>query len=477
MGKSNIRGMVSRAWNSPTIMTWASFLVRSLSLIIVLPLILIRFSTEEIALWYLFITIIGLQMFVDMGLSPTFSRVISYAMGGADVNDLKSPKNKNNGKTNWESIECISSEMRRIYSSISWFWTVLLSTAGTALLVIPISQVQDTALAWSAWAVILIVSTVVIKGNIFISYLQGINQIAIFRRWEAITSFGGIIASILVLVFDGNLLGMVIANQGFVLVSIYINRRLSRTLEDGHFKNFSIKGKNKKVFDAVWPSAWRSGIGVILTAGLMQLSGIMYAQFGSSAEIATYLLGLRLIITVSSFSQAPFYSKLPLLSRLYAEGKKDELIKISQRGMMLSHWVYVIGFIIIGVAGEKLLILIESNADFPSHLLWILLGIGFFAERYGAMHLQLYSITNHIIWHTVAVWTGLILLIVSVSLLPRYDYLSFAIAKIAAYFGFYSWYCARYSYRKFGMSFLQYESKTTLLPTLVLVVFGLWWLS
>jgi len=477
MGKSNIRGMVSRAWNSPTIMTWLSFLVRSLSLIIVLPLILIRFSTEEIALWYLFITIIGLQMFVDMGLSPTFSRVISYAMGGADVNDLKSPKNKNNGKANWESIECISSEMRRIYSSISWFWTVLLSTAGTALLVIPISQVQDTALAWSAWVVILIVSTIVIKGNIFISYLQGINQIAIFRRWEAITSFGGIIASILVLVFDGNLLGMVIANQGFVLVSIYINRRLSRILEDGHFKNFSIKGKNNKVFDAVWPSAWRSGIGVILTAGLMQLSGIMYAQFGSSAEIATYLLGLRLIITVSSFSQAPFYSKLPLLSRLYAEGKKDELIKISQRGMMLSHWVYVIGFIIIGVAGEKLLILIESNADFPSHLLWILLGIGFFAERYGAMHLQLYSITNQIIWHTVAVWTGLILLIVSVSLLPRYDYLSFAIAKIAAYFGFYSWYCARHSYRKFGMSFLQYESKTTLLPTLVLVVFGLWWLS
>ena len=84
----------SKIWNSPTVMTWVSFLVRSLSLIVVLPLILTRFSTEEIALWYLFITIIGLQMFVDMGLSPTFSRVISYAMGGADVHDLKSPKNK-----------------------------------------------------------------------------------------------------------------------------------------------------------------------------------------------------------------------------------------------------------------------------------------------------------------------------------------------------------------------------------------------
>ena len=170
MGKSNIKRVAARVWNSPTIMTWASFLVRSLSLIVVLPLILTRFSVEEIALWYLFLTIIGLQMFVDMGLSPTFSRVISYAMGGSDVNDLKSPKNKNNVKTNWESIECISSEMRRIYSRISWFWTVLLATVGTALLVVPISQVQDTTLAWAAWVVILVVSTVVIKGNIFISY-------------------------------------------------------------------------------------------------------------------------------------------------------------------------------------------------------------------------------------------------------------------------------------------------------------------
>ncbi len=474
MGKSNTRGMVSRAWNSPTIMTWLSFLVRSLSLIIVLPLILIRFSTEEIALWYLFITIIGLQMFVDMGLSPTFSRVISYAMGGADVNDLKSPKNKNNGKANWESIECISSEMRRIYSSISWFWTVLLSTAGTALLVIPISQVQDTTLAWSAWVVILIVSTIVIRGNIFVSYLLGINKVAILRRWEAITALGGVFASILVLSFDGNVLGMVIAHQSFVLVGIYINRKLSNAVENGRFKDFSLKNKNKIVMDAVWPSAWRSGIGVILTAGLMQLSGIMYAQFGSSAEIATYLLGLRLIITVSSFSQAPFYSKLPLLSRKYSEGKKDELIEIAKKGMMLSHWVYVLGFMFISVIGEKIFIFIGSNADFPSHLLWVLLGIGFFAERYGAMHLQLYSITNHIIWHTVTVWTGLIFLILSFLLIEAQGYLAYPIAKIGAYLGFYSWYCAKYSYKKFNIDFLRYESQVLMIPVVVFVFFVLW---
>ena len=81
-------------------------------------------------------------------------------------------------------------------------------------------------------------------------------------------------------------------------------------------------------------------------------------------------------------------------------------IKIAKRGMILAHWVYVIGFIAVGVVGEELLVFIGSNADFPSHLLWILLGVGYFSERYGAMHLQLYSITNHIIWHKINGITG-----------------------------------------------------------------------
>ena len=48
-------------WNSPTLMTWGSFFSRALSLFIVLPLLLTRLRTEEIALWYLFITIISFQ--------------------------------------------------------------------------------------------------------------------------------------------------------------------------------------------------------------------------------------------------------------------------------------------------------------------------------------------------------------------------------------------------------------------------------
>ena len=132
-----------RIWHSATLMTWGSFLTKSLSLVAVLPLLLTRFSTEEISLWYLFATIIGLQLLVDVGFSPTFSRVIAYAMGGADVGDIKNPKTRNSSQPNWSTVEQICSTMRYVYLRLNILWTILLASLGTLAILRPVSQTDD----------------------------------------------------------------------------------------------------------------------------------------------------------------------------------------------------------------------------------------------------------------------------------------------------------------------------------------------
>ncbi len=452
-------------------MTWASFLSRSLSLIIVLPLILTRLSTGEIELWYLFMTIISFQILIDVGFSPTFSRIIAYGMGGANIDDLKSPKEQNNGQPNWDTLEAICSEMKVIYAKLCLLWPMLLVVFGTLALLKPISHVQNTLSAWLAWGIILVVSTVSLRGNIYSAYLQGVNKIALLQRWQAITSLGAIFTSFLVLIFGGRLLGLVMANQGWQLLDILRNRWLSRVVEDGHFKNFSKKEHNKKVFDAVWPSAWRSGIGHFMSYGLIQASGIMYAQVGSTAAVASYLLALRLIGTINSFSQAPFYSKLPVFARFFAENKKSELVALAKKEMRLSYWCYVAGFIGLGIAGEPLLRFIGSNADFPNSLLWSLLGLAFFVERYGAMHLQLYSVTNHIIWHKANGISGSIYLLVSLMFFKLIGVYAFPLGLLAAYLGFYSWYSAIHSYREFSLRFLIFDKSTLFVPASVIIIY------
>lgn len=469
-----LQSVRKRAWDSPTLTTWGSYLTRSLSLLLVVPLILTRLATADIALWYLFSTIIALQWLADVGFSPTFARVLAYAMGGAaphHLKDLRQPAEAVGGDPDWQTAAQIWATMRVVYVRLTLLAVAALATLGTWAVAHPIAQSPDPQDAWLAWAVILLVSTATLRGNTYSAYLQGLNRIALLRRWEALMNLGAILTSFTVLLLGGGLLGLVAAHQSWMVLNVLRNRWLCRTIDGGRFKTFASRTINPTVFAAVWPSAWRSGLGIAMSQGLIQLSGVIYAQLGDTDQVAMYLLSLQLLGMISRFSQAPFYSKLPLLARLRAQGRIDEQITVAQRGMTRSHWTYVLGFMGLGFFAAPLLDLIGSNAAFADPPLWILLGLGIFVERYGAMHIQLYSTTNHIIWHVANGVTGVIYLAISLLLYGLIGVYAFPVGVLVGYLGFYSWYSARHSYQTFHLRFWSFERATILQPLSVMLLY------
>ncbi len=465
-----------RTWESPTVTTWGSFAARILSLFLVLPLVLNKFDTADIALWYLFATIISLQLLADMGFGVTFIRVIAFAMGGAEkLDDLRiiEPEKVLKKEPNWPVIEKIVSTMYTIYAYLTPVVLLVLVVVGTLGLIKPVSYTEDTQAGWISWIVILITTTLVFRGTIYTNYLQGINKIALLRRWQAIFALGATLSSFLVLLLDGNILALVISNQSWALLNVIRNYKFCRNVESGKFRNFKKSGRDKDIFNAVWPSAWRSGIGLLSYSIVVQASGLIYAQVGSVTNVASYLFGLKILNSIRSFSQAPFYSKIPLLSRLRAEGKFDRQLDLAQRGMKLSYWIFVLCFISVGIVAKPLLTMIGSNAAFVSPLLWSLMGLGYFLERYGAMHLQLYSTTNHIIWHIANGVSGAIYLISSLILLNYIDVYAFPVGIILAQLGFYTWYSARHSYNTFNLNFWKFEKKSMLFPLILILIFSI----
>lgn len=464
-----MRSILSRVWNSPTYTTWGSLLANSLSAIVVLPLVLTRFSAQEIVVWYLMATFLGLQHVIDIGFSPTFSRIITYLVGGVTLDDLRRPSKSGTGILDREDLNRVYSTMSSIYLWLGLAWTLLLLLVGSSALKRPISQVDDSRSAWIAWLVILGVSYISFWGEKYVSYLMGLNQVALLRRWDTIAAIGAIVTSFLVLYLGGGLLALVIGNQSWQVLKVVRNGWLARSAADGVMRGFSKQPFSRPIFNAVWPSAWRSGVGVLLSYGVIQSSGIIYAQVGSTASIASYLLGMRFMQILTQFSQAPFYSKIPVYSRLYAEGKKEELLQIAQRAMGLSHWAFVVGFLGIEFVVQPLLEIIGSNASFPPPLLWTLMGLAFFAERFGAMHIQLYSTTNHIVWHIANGVSGVIYLVVSFALLKPLGAYAFPVGVIAGYYGFYAWYAARFSYKEFELKPAVFEKSCSLVPAGVML--------
>ena len=464
--------MFSRAWNSPTLTTWASFAFRSLGLALVLPLALQKLTVAEFNIWALLSMLLGLQLLVDMGFCVTFVRAIAYALAG--VRDLDAFQRDSRpaefAVPNWELVSRIGGVMRYMYQRLAWLFLLLLVIGGTAALWRPISLTDNPWHAWSAWAIVALTGYANLRGNYLSVFLQGLNEISVLRRWEAITSLGSVLSAFLALHFGGGLLGVVAATQPWSLMAVLRNRWLCGRVHDGRFACFPSAQKEAGLLAALWPATWRSGLGVVMSFGVVQSTGLINAQIASAADSASYLLCLRLLQLTSIFSQAPFYSKLSLLPRLRAQGHLAAMIKVAQRGMSLSLWTYAVGFMLGGLLGPWLLLAIHSRVPFPSISFWIILGLSFFFERFGAMHLNLYSTTNHIISHIANGGAGALSIGSALMLAPWIGAFALPACLLIGNLGFYSWYPPLHSYRAFGLHFPAFEVQTSLGPLLLLLL-------
>lgn len=477
--------LLQRVWHSPTCATWASFAARSLTLVVVLPLALRKLDDQTVVVWQLFNSIIALQLLLDLGLTTTFQRLIAFAVGGlkefpADGRVAVS-RDGTASPPNWDLVETIWCTLRTACSRLTVMAFVVLGLFGSLALWKPIGALSDPSLGWMAWAIVLVTAPLGFHGLTYSAYLQGTNHIAVLRRWEALTALASSATGVLVLMLDNNLVTLVLAIQLWSVVGILRNRHIARGIMDGRLRTFRQEGIDTDIFAVAWPAAWRSGIGVLITTGYVQFTGILYSQSSApeaAAHVASYFVALRFMSAINQFSQAPFYSKLPLLAQQLAQGRAGEVIVQARQGMRLALWTFLFAATVAGVALPGILVLTDSNVRLDP-LMWWLLAAAFLAERFGAMHLQLYSLTNHIVWHVVSAVSGTITV---ATLLLTYRFwgpYAFPVSILSGFAGFYCWYNATRVYRAFGIRALQFERSVTVPVAITLVCAAAlhWWFA
>jgi len=176
INKSVFGAFSKRIWGSPTMMMWLGHMVKALQVVLVMPLAFSFLSTEEIAVWLIFLTLISLQVLADMGFTPTYTRALSMAFAGADgLNDSavkKSPESKKS--PNKALVNDIVTTMLVTYGRMSFVATTAFITIGTTVLVNPIGKVVDVNEAWIAWGVVLGSLAIAFFGNSYIASLQAI---------------------------------------------------------------------------------------------------------------------------------------------------------------------------------------------------------------------------------------------------------------------------------------------------------------
>jgi hypothetical protein len=461
-------------------MTWSAQAIRLGGFALLLPLVLARFSNAEVSAWLLFATLAGFQAVIDFGFGPTFSREIAYGFAGHSMIDRKhdysdSEAPHESGITpDWTAIASATTAMFWLYRRIAAVALVLLATFGSWAVWKPVSHVVAPGEAWIAWASVVLSSAFAIHGNAYASFLIGANRIAWQKRWESIVTAVNLLCQLASVLAGFGLLGLVLVAQAGFVARALVNRRLMMHASTGHALITQPGDVHKQVIGALWPAAWRTAIGVILSIGISQGIVVAVANLFVAAQAASVQLALRIMQIINQFSQAPYYTRLPEFNRLRAARQSAALTGTASKAMRLSLWTFVAAAIAADLFARPLLAVIHSQTAFPDKLFWVIFMLAVYAERFGAMHVQLLLTRNIAIAHLANGGTGIIWLISLFALFPKLGMLAIPASMLIAYGGFYAPCAALLSHARLqAVSMWNFERRTSLLPLLTILAYAL----
>ncbi|WP_128548354.1 lipopolysaccharide biosynthesis protein [Larkinella soli] len=466
--------LLNRLWNSPTITTWMSFLSRSFNVTVIIPLVLNRLSTGDINLWYLFATVLGLQVLLDAGFGSAFVRIIAYGtVGLKNFSNLKAGVNEEDRSGEFDEgyIKNTYQIMKKIYVYIAAAAFVILITIGSIGFLTPISESSDHFIGWATWIFFSLSLPLVLYGNVYVNLLQGTQNIPLVRRWDTLFNLLNTCTSIVLLVLFPNVFLIVVINQVWLIIATIRNYYLTIRKYPFLKEKASDLTIQKEIRKNVIPSAVKSGVGILMSQGIIQTSGFFYAKLATPAELASFLTGLYFIQVIRNFAQAPFYSRLPEFATYTGLGELNTLKKVAKRSMFQVYLTYTLIFLVFGLFSGPVLAMIHSKVSFPDQKLWGLLGLAFLIDRYGAMHLQLYSTTNHIIWHVLNGVTGVLMIVLALLLYPLIGVYGLPLSMVLGYALFYSWYAPYKSYKLIRTNFWEFEWNSFLPYLICLLLF------
>lgn len=441
-------------------------------------LALSAFSTADNALWQAFLTLQSVQLVADLGLTATLSRQVSYAYAGASelaagVRPFAPVANV--GKPNWQLLLGMRAAARRLYCYITLVWSAVILLGGTAAISPLLRAADEPAQALVAWLCIVVGSAARVFTNADIAYLSGTGLIAAVRRWEGdlwLVS-AGIAAG--VIWCGGDIAALAATGSLILLTNALINGMLSRRRTKSSEAPTS-SGRDLRLLSSIWPSVWRSAVGIVSYYVSMRIAAIAVAGRVEPAAGAQLLFCVNALTLLVNFSSAPFYSRLPAMAQAWARQDVGTLKSIGVRGIRLASWAFSAIVMVFGPALHVAFPALGSSLLPPTPGFWFLVSAAFLVERHGIFHLQLHSQTNEIKWHIAQGATGVALLVVLFLLLPFMGVSALPWAQLIACALVQSPMTARWSYRSLGLRFPEFELRTMAAPAVLMLLWSLCWI-
>jgi O-antigen/teichoic acid export membrane protein len=422
-----MRQLVQRVSGSAVSWSLIAAALRSGSALLLLPLILWRIPSDELGLWYVFVSLGSLAGLMDLGFAYTASRAAGYLWAGSrmllpfgiDVED-RSFETDARGEAirrepNLPMLSSLVASLRIYYLAAAGLLLLLLTTVGGAWIwqkSVGLAHAPSIRLAFLVYAIGVSLG---FANSLWPSVLAGINAV---KEAQQITT--GCLLVFVALAAAGLLAGLglwalVIATIVAGFAERLIGRRVFSRLVS------LLPGKfDLSVLRALWPNAWRTaavGLGAFM---IFQANTLICSAFLDLRTTASYGLSLQAVTALVGISSIWVRVRVPAINRLRAQGMVERIPAVFRQRIVFALLTFGAGAAGLLSLGQPLLNLLNAQTPLlPTALLATLLLIQLL-EMHHTLYAELVYSENVNPFVIPALVSGGAIIILSVLMTPRF---------------------------------------------------------
>lgn len=398
------------AWN------YVGTIVSMSSGFVLLPLLLVFLSEEEIGLWYVYLAIAQLTYLFEFGFNPTFARNIVYCLSGGHES-AKSPegKSKDAGEVNIRLLARLMKSCKLVYAVISVATLAVIVVFGS-IYIAYVARDIDPLSVWLSWIVIILSIFVNLYYLYALTYLRGFGDIEGENKAKVASRLTQIVVSGLLLVAGAGLISAAIGLllNGVVMRSYALWRLRKRQpiLAEARKCNEVVsRSELLETVKSIWHIAWRDGVVQISSFASSQAMSIVCSLFLGLAEAGVYSICSQFSGAVIQFANAFVKSYYPAFQAAFARGERDRMRDMLDRGLSVYYLGTLVGTVGVAACLLPLIPFVKPgySIDVPYFLAMTI--FNFFVSQY-SIFCNLIVNTNRIPY----VWSYLVSAVVSIAL-------------------------------------------------------------
>lgn len=409
--------MFRNLFKSAIISSWFNSGVMIFSSFIAIPVVITKLSLEEINVFFLIGTLVSISKGISNGFASTFMRFISYSYSGVKLSDFRTIKNKYtkdfSSSYNSNQLKMVLEVMKVMYIILSIMFLIGLSLIGFFALSKPIGAIEiNQNHAWTAWYIVLIVSTCNLYLGYYNVFLMGIKKIALIQKISGLINLIGLGFILIVLFAYPNLVSIVFVYQlvtFFMAMSLFFIAKKELKKLDLNIRKFKF---HYSVFILVWESAWKSTITNISSNIINNISGILVANYFNTSQSASFLFTKRIFNVIESFTQTTFHARLPVIASLRGKGDLLKLIPYLKQTQYICYAVFTILYLSLILFGDIILSFISNEVGLGSITLIILFSFSILLRRWSGISMGISNQANYILDYITVPLSGIVFFII-----------------------------------------------------------------